>query len=80
MERIERIHALHRILSAARYPVTVQRLQDELVQASKLAVLGQIAASVAHEINQPVAAIRTFAETGAALRMKSRSVASSILN
>ncbi|TWI14424.1 helix-turn-helix transcriptional regulator [Aerolutibacter ruishenii] len=30
MERIERIHALHRILSAARYPVTVQRLQDEL--------------------------------------------------
>ena len=30
MERIERIHALHRILTAARYPVTVQRLQDEL--------------------------------------------------
>lgn len=37
-------------------------LQDELVQASKLAVLGQIAAGVAHEVNQPVAAIRTFAE------------------
>ena len=30
MERIERIHALHRILSAARYPVTVQRLQEGL--------------------------------------------------
>ncbi|MBB1087163.1 YafY family transcriptional regulator [Lysobacter sp. SG-8] len=30
MERIERIHALHRILSSARYPVTVQRLMDEL--------------------------------------------------
>ncbi|MBW3550779.1 MAG: YafY family transcriptional regulator [Proteobacteria bacterium] len=30
MERIERIHALHRILTAARYPVTVQRLQGEL--------------------------------------------------
>jgi predicted DNA-binding transcriptional regulator YafY len=30
MERIERIHALHRILSAARYPVTVQRLQGDL--------------------------------------------------
>ncbi len=30
MERIERIHALHRILSAARYPVTVQRLMEEL--------------------------------------------------
>ena len=30
MERIERIHALHRILTAARYPVTVQRLPEEL--------------------------------------------------
>lgn len=30
MERIERIHALHRTLSAARYPVTVQRLQEDL--------------------------------------------------
>ena len=30
MVRIERIHALHRILTAARYPVTVQRLQEEL--------------------------------------------------
>lgn len=42
-------------------------LQDELVQASKLAVLGQISASVAHEINQPVAAIRTFADNARAL-------------
>ena len=30
MDRYERIIALHRILSAARYPVTVPRLQDEL--------------------------------------------------
>lgn len=40
-----------------------EALRDELVQASKLAALGQIAAGVAHEINQPVAAIRTQAET-----------------
>lgn len=38
-------------------------LRDQLVQASKLAALGQIAAGVAHEINQPVAAIQTQAET-----------------
>ncbi|KAF1712038.1 transcriptional regulator [Pseudoxanthomonas kalamensis DSM 18571] len=30
MDKIERITALHRILKAARYPVTVRRLQDEL--------------------------------------------------
>jgi len=43
-----------------------EALRDELVQAGKLAALGQIAAGVAHEINQPVAAIRTHAETAAA--------------
>ena len=41
-------------------------LREELVQATKLATLGQIAAGVAHEINQPVAAIHTHADTAAA--------------
>ena len=40
-------------------------LREELVQASRLATLGQIAAGVAHEINQPVAAIRLHSETAA---------------
>lgn len=42
-----------------------EALRDELVQANKLATLGQIAAGVAHEINQPVGAIRTYADTAA---------------
>ncbi|MEW6642705.1 MAG: cache domain-containing protein [Pseudomonadota bacterium] len=50
-----------------RAEVELNEMQDELIQANKLATLGQIAASVAHEINQPVAAIRTFADNGAAL-------------
>lgn len=42
MERIERIHALHRILTASRYAVTVQRLQDEL-QCSRATVYRDLA-------------------------------------
>lgn len=42
-----------------------QELEDKLVQANKLGTLGQVVAGVAHEINQPVAAIRTQADTAA---------------
>lgn len=34
--------------------------QNELVQAGKLAALGQMSAAIAHEVNQPLAAMRTF--------------------
>nr|WP_284700780.1 ATP-binding protein [Robbsia betulipollinis] len=34
----------------------------ELVQASKLAALGQMAAGITHELNQPLAALRTFSD------------------
>ncbi len=38
-------------------------LNDQLVQANKLATLGQITAGVGHEINQPVTAIAAYAHT-----------------
>lgn len=41
----------------------LSNLQADLVQANKLASLGQITAGVAHEINQPVATIRVLGET-----------------
>jgi two-component system C4-dicarboxylate transport sensor histidine kinase DctB len=34
----------------------------ELVQTSKLAALGQMAAGITHELNQPLAALRTFSD------------------
>ncbi len=36
--------------------------QEELIQAGKLAVIGQMAASITHEINQPLSAIQLYAE------------------
>lgn len=46
-----------------------ERLSDareELAKANRLATLGQVTAGVAHEINQPLAAIRTYAENARA--------------
>ena len=42
-------------------------MNDRLVQANKLAAIGQIAAGVGHEINQPLAAISSYAENGLVL-------------
>jgi two-component system C4-dicarboxylate transport sensor histidine kinase DctB len=36
------------------------RMQDELIQAGKLAVLGQMSAEISHEINQPLTALRAL--------------------
>jgi two-component system C4-dicarboxylate transport sensor histidine kinase DctB len=36
--------------------------RDELIQAGKLAAIGQMAASITHEINQPLSAIQLYAE------------------
>ena len=39
---------------------TLRAAQDELVQAGKLAVLGQMATGITHELSQPLGAIRTL--------------------
>ena len=40
----------------------LRRAQDDLVQAGKLSALGQMAAGISHELNQPLAAIQSFSE------------------
>ncbi|MEM7221669.1 MAG: ATP-binding protein [Pseudomonadota bacterium] len=40
---------------------------DELVQAGKLAALGQMSAALSHEFNQPLAAIRSYADNAETL-------------
>lgn len=45
----------------------LKKVQDDLVQAGKLSALGQMSAGISHELNQPLMAIRQYAENGAAL-------------
>jgi len=40
----------------------LRRAQGELVQAGKLSALGQMSAGISHELNQPLMAIRSFAD------------------
>jgi two-component system C4-dicarboxylate transport sensor histidine kinase DctB len=49
-----------------------QRLGRELAHAGRLAALGQFAASMAHEINQPLAAIRSYADNAGILIQRGR--------
>jgi two-component system C4-dicarboxylate transport sensor histidine kinase DctB len=46
--------------------------QAELVHAAKMAVLGQISAGLAHELNQPLAALRTLSDNAVVLMDKQR--------
>lgn len=42
----------------------LKQTQNELIQAEKLAVLGEMSAGINHELNQPLTAMRAYAETG----------------
>ncbi len=50
----------------------LKRAQEDLVQAGKLAALGKMSAGISHELNQPLMAIRTYAENGALLLARGR--------
>jgi len=62
MERTSELHV--EIEQRAKTEDTLRKTQDDLIQAAKLAVLGQMSASISHELNNPLAAIRSFAENG----------------
>ncbi len=52
----------HEIDEHKRTENTLRDTQDELIQTAKLAVLGQMSASIGHELNNPLAAIRSYAD------------------
>lgn len=49
-----------------------RQTRDDLIQAAKLAALGQMAAGLSHELNQPLAAIRSHAHNSALLLERGR--------
>lgn len=53
-----------KLLDEALLAERTRTLSEQLNQANRLATLGQVSAGVGHEISQPVAAIRVFAENG----------------
>lgn len=50
----------------------LRETQQALIQSAKLATLGQLSAGINHELNQPLAAIRAYADNGLLLLAKGR--------
>ncbi len=48
----------------------LRRTQKELIQASRMAALGQVSAGLSHELNQPLAAIRSYADNARAFLVR----------
>jgi two-component system C4-dicarboxylate transport sensor histidine kinase DctB len=71
---IERTKDLSRAVAKLRSEISerqraeahLRRTQEELIQSSKLSALGRLSAGLSHELNQPLTAIRTYAENGRA--------------
>ncbi len=60
------------ILDRQQTEVKLKRTRKELIHAAKLAVLGQMSAGINHELNQPLAAIRSYADNGKQFLEKGR--------
>ncbi|WDH19957.1 PAS domain S-box protein [Pseudomonas chlororaphis] len=44
--------------------VALESMQSNLIHAARVSMLGELTASIAHEVNQPLAAIATYGEAG----------------
>ena len=66
-ERTEALQSLntdlqHEVTERTAAEAELKKVQEDLVQAGKLAALGHMSAGISHELNQPLMAIRSFAE------------------
>lgn len=56
----------------------INRMQEELIQSEKLAVIGSMSAGINHEINQPLTALRSYSEN--ALAYQERNMTDKVKN
>lgn len=56
----------HEVAERTDAEARLKKAQADLVQAGKLSALGQMSAGISHELNQPLMAIRSFAENAEA--------------
>jgi two-component system C4-dicarboxylate transport sensor histidine kinase DctB len=61
-----------RTADLARVNLELRKTQTDLIQAGKLAGLGQMSAALSHEFNQPLAAAKTYADSAALLIDRNR--------
>jgi len=65
-------HLRHEIAERERAQQAAVAAQAQLVQAGKLAVLGQMSAGITHELNQPLGALRTLSDNGVVFLQRGR--------
>lgn len=63
---------LREIGDRQRTEIALKKTRTELIHAAKLAALGQMSAGINHELNQPLAAIRSYADNGKQFLEKGR--------
>ncbi|WP_223879601.1 ATP-binding protein [Dechloromonas sp. CZR5] len=60
------------VAALERTKAILRETRDAAVQAGKLTTLGQMSAGISHELNQPLAALQTFADNASALLARGR--------
>ena len=71
-DNVEYVGVLMDITAAKRAEEALQELQASLAHVTRVTALGELTASIAHEVNQPLAAIVTYGDAG--LRWLNREV------
>ena len=62
----------HEVVERQHAEQVLRQAQEELVQAGKLALLGQLSAGISHELGQPLTALRALAQNGCLLLERDR--------